>query len=236
MSINLFEEMKQILKHKKGERHSFFQLQYFLIGKEPTIQSKMWRCVEELKTRKSSLDLLNLEIEDVNDLIELIDIKTNELAKDNEYSEKQKEIKTRRLKRKKQEYQMRISDLKNKEMGLLEECGFLVSAFKSLENKESLKDYDDITEQKKYWNDLLSQEFNLRELFSLPQNVESLKTILSLSSDSEIKNCLINKIDKVKQLKEQVNKFKQDEYETSLNFAKKQNENLEKNSKLANKE
>ena len=35
------KEMSKILEHQLPERHSYFQLRYFLIGKEPTNQSKI---------------------------------------------------------------------------------------------------------------------------------------------------------------------------------------------------
>ena len=74
MERNLREEIKELLKNEVAQRHSYFQLKYFLIGKEPTYQSKMWQCLRELKTRYDSLEAIDLEREEVKDKIELLDI------------------------------------------------------------------------------------------------------------------------------------------------------------------
>ena len=46
------------------------------------MQSKMWACLRELKTRKESLDALDLEIESTQDNIELLDISHEKIIKD----------------------------------------------------------------------------------------------------------------------------------------------------------
>ena len=61
LNMELKEEISRILKNEVAERHSYFQLRYFLIGKEPTIQSKMCQCIKERKIRKEALDSLELE-------------------------------------------------------------------------------------------------------------------------------------------------------------------------------
>ena len=59
----LMTAMDDLLKNEVVQRHSYFQLKYFLIGKEPTNQAKMWQCLRELKTRRQSLKAISLEIE-----------------------------------------------------------------------------------------------------------------------------------------------------------------------------
>lgn len=48
MSNNL----EEILKKVPSARHSYFQMQHFVLGNEPTIQGKLWQCLLELKTKK----------------------------------------------------------------------------------------------------------------------------------------------------------------------------------------
>jgi len=72
--MTLMDEMSVLLAQDVAQRHSYFQLKYFLIGKEPTNQSKMWQCLRELKSRKESLKSILLEREDLKDKLELLDI------------------------------------------------------------------------------------------------------------------------------------------------------------------
>jgi len=50
--LTIREEMHKILEKSPSERHSYFKLRYFLIGKETTHQGKMWQYIRELKYRK----------------------------------------------------------------------------------------------------------------------------------------------------------------------------------------
>ena len=70
---DIMEEMRDLLSQQEiSQRHSYFQLKYFLIGKEPTYQSKMWQCLRELRNRVESLDNMSLEIDELKDKIEKI--------------------------------------------------------------------------------------------------------------------------------------------------------------------
>lgn len=177
------EELNEITTIPLRDGHSYFQLQYFLIGKEPTVQAKLWRCIRELKTRKETLDAINLEIEDANDDLELIDIKVSEIS----LKEKRDEIRVRKLNRKKKQTQLRIQSLKNREISLEDECEFIIKAYRSLEKIEDLKSYDDVFSQKQYWNEKLSQDFHLRLQLGLPVDLELFKTILALNSEALVK-------------------------------------------------
>ena len=46
------QKIENIIKNEIVDRHSYFQLKNFLVGKEPTLQSNLWRCVREIKIRK----------------------------------------------------------------------------------------------------------------------------------------------------------------------------------------
>ena len=68
---DIMEEMRDLLSQQEiSQRHSYFQLKYFLIGKEPTYQSKMWQCLRELRNRVESLDNMSLEIDELKDKID----------------------------------------------------------------------------------------------------------------------------------------------------------------------
>ncbi len=185
------KEIQKICNLPLKERHSYFQLQYFLIGKEPTIQSRLWRCVRELKSRKETLLSMEMEIEEINDDLEIIDIslKENNLKK-TELSI----IQERKLERQKKAKQIRLLEIQEKKKVVEEECVFLIKAFNKLEESEKIKPYDDMESQKQYWNEKLAQEFNLRRQLGLPPDLELIKTILALNSDAIVKQDLLDLI------------------------------------------
>lgn len=191
--IDFSKDIQRICNLPLKERHSYFQLQYFLIGKEPTIQSRLWRCVRELKSRKDTLISMQMEIEEINDDLEMIDIslKENNLKKS---SQPIAVIQERKLERQKKAKQMRLLEIEEKKKVVEEECVFLVKAFNKLEEAEKLKPYDDMDSQKEYWNEKLAQEFNLRKQLGLPPDLELMKTILALNSDAIVKQDLLNLI------------------------------------------
>ena len=76
---NLLSEMQSILSNEIAERHSYFQMKYFIVNKEPTTQAKMWQCLREIKARYESLEAIDMEIEDSKDNLELIDLDINKL-------------------------------------------------------------------------------------------------------------------------------------------------------------
>ena len=49
------------------------------------------------------------------------------------------------------------------------------------------KNIKNLNSQKEYWNNKLGQEFNLRVLFGISPDLELIKTILALNSDSPIR-------------------------------------------------
>lgn len=189
------QKIENIIKNEIVDRHSYFQLKNFLVGKEPTLQSKLWRCVREIKIRKDSIDSINLEIEDVQDDIELIEIEEKQTKSEN--CDKVAEIKARKLNRRKTSLNKRLFDLNQKLKNITEECDFLANCFFELEKIEKIKNYDDPKEQEKYWNAKLTEELNTKLIFGLPPDSELIKTIYALDSNSIVKNNLISLINNI---------------------------------------
>ena len=98
-------ELNSLNLENMVNRHSFFQLKYFLLGKEPTHQSRLWQCLREIDARKDSWESILLEIDDVKDDLKIFDLSLEklELKKQfkNLHNEKIHEIKISKLKRKK---------------------------------------------------------------------------------------------------------------------------------------
>lgn len=189
------QKIENIIKNEIVDRHSYFQLKNFLVGKEPTLQSKLWRCVREIKIRKDSIDSINLETEDVQDDIELIEIEEKQTKSEN--CDKVAEIKARKLNRRKTSLNKRLFDLNQKLKNITEECDFLANCFFELEKIEEIKNYDDPKEQEKYWNAKLTEELNTKLIFGLPPDSELIKTIYALDSNSIVKNNLISLINNI---------------------------------------
>jgi hypothetical protein len=193
MSRDLKAETTELLKHEVVQRHSFFQLKYFLIGKEPTVQSKMWQCLRELKQRRESLDAIELERDEVKDKISLIDISMLKLTvaygdeNQPELDRRELEIRIRQSDRQKKALAKNLEDLDDKERWLKDECLFFVETFKNLEKVEPLRPFDDIEAQSQYWNEKLTQKANIKMLTQNTIDSELVETIVALPNDLPIK-------------------------------------------------
>lgn len=196
----LHVEMQDVLKYEIAERHSYFQLKYFLIGKEPTVQSKMWQCIRELKTRHESLIALELEVEETKDKLELLDIGIGKLRQDREeylahpavfkYGElyqQEIDIKIRQIERQKKAAEANQLQLADRKKWLEEESRFFLETFKNLQKIEPLKNFDDLESQKQYWGERLAQKLNLKMLTQNQLDTELVETIVALPDDMAIK-------------------------------------------------
>lgn len=206
-------EMQDVLKYEVAQRHSYFQLKYFLIGKEPTLQSKMWQCIRELKTRNENLEAMKLEIEDTKDKLELLDIAIGKLRLDQERStvfppwnaenyngldipdgakygdlyQREIDIKIRQIERQKKAAEANLLQIADRKKWLEEECRFFLETFKNLQKIEPLKHFDDIDAQKQYWGERLAQKLNLKMLTHNQLDTELVETIVALPDDMAVK-------------------------------------------------
>lgn len=191
-----------VLANEVVERHSLFQLQTFILAKEPTIQSKLHQCLREIKSRKQGLDALELEISDQKDQLELLDINLaefQELTSKNEmsiYEQKRAAIKMRSFERQCTSIKNHLKELEKKEKDISEELQFFCAAFDQLSRKEKLKPWDDVEVQKEYWTEKLRFEVNTRLLLRQLPDIELMKTIMCLHDDSPIKKGVVEMLRK----------------------------------------
>jgi hypothetical protein len=162
--MSLYEEAKSIIKNKVPSRHTCFQLNFFILGKEPTHQAKLRRCVEELKVKINSVENIDLEIEELKEKLGMVKNARKEYAVNRQ-----------------------IEKLEDSKKNTEEEILFFVEAFKKLNNIEPMKDWDDIEVQKEYWNAKLTEEINYRLLMRLPLDAEIVKTALAMPNETPIK-------------------------------------------------
>ena len=203
-NTNILTQMNEILNYEMAERHSYFQMKYFIVNKEPTTQSKMWQCLREIKSRYESLQALDLEIDESKDNLELIDININKMTAiyDKKVSMgkpsdslKISEIKLRKAKRQRVMADKNIETLVKKKKNLEEEANFFVLSFRNLEVVEPLKVYDDLESQKQYWGEKLLQKINLKMLLQSQVDTELIETVLALPDDIPIKGQTVKNLD-----------------------------------------
>lgn len=211
MSIDTDARMTQIDKILENEivnRSSFFQLQHFIIGMQPTTQSKLWQCLRELKRKRDAINYIKLEIEEMNDNIALaeIDMERVEKSSVDPLYVKEKEINLRKARRKINSSKLSLKDLEKRSKEELEEASFYAKAFIFLNEQEPLRPFDEPEVQREYWNEKLTQDLNLSLIFKRPISLEVIKSIFALNDDAPIKKELINIVGQI-QLEE--NKTKQ---------------------------
>jgi len=193
------EKISELLKNEVVSRHSYFQLKYFLIGKEPTNQAKMWQCLRELKARQEILNSVDLQLEEEKDNLEIYNISL--LRIDSKEKEIKDELDLRELGIKKRQINRNISNVSNNIQSLLskkkdteEECEFFIETFKNIEKIEPLKYFDDLDSQKEYWNTKLLEKINLKILLQNNVDIDLVETALSLPDDLPIKKQVLNKL------------------------------------------
>lgn len=202
----LLTKTQEILnKVKLPDRHSFFQLEKFVIGKEPTGNAQVWQIVRELDARHETVDAYKKDLADAEDNLELFDIRIErtdieirKLAKldleepsTRDLDIKEREINIRKLQREKEALIKASQKVKKKFEYVLEEMNFLVSAFDSVvEHLGEIKPLDDREAQKEMWNEKLLEEFNLRILLQRPLDPELVRTIMCLPDGSSVKDHL----------------------------------------------
>jgi hypothetical protein len=193
------EKVSELLKNDVVSRHSYFQLKYFLIGKEPTNQAKMWQCLRELKARQEILNSVDLQLEEEKDNLEIYNISL--LRIDSKEKEIKDELDLRELEIKKRQIKRNISNVSNNVQSLLskkkdteEECEFFIQTFENIEKTEPLKYFDDLDSQKEYWGTKLLEKINLKILLQNNVDIDLVETALSLPDDVPIKQQVLNKL------------------------------------------
>lgn len=210
MSTAIISKVDEILeKANVPDRHTFFQIEKFIIGKEPTAQAQLWAILRELQSRKETVHQLNKDLKDCEDNLELIDIKIERLdlsikkqSKNNDEESllniKEFEINIRKLEREKESLILSAQKVNKKVNNTIEEIDFLLKGYEKItSNYEELKQVDDEQSQKEMWNEKLLEEFNLRIILQRPLDPEFVKTVLCLNDDAPVKVQLISLIENI---------------------------------------
>ena len=210
MSTELIKKINTILeKANLPDRHTFFQIEKFIIGKEPTVQSQLWAIIRELQARIETVEQFEKDLKDSEDNIELFDIKIERLdiaikeesKKNDAYSDlniKEYEINIRKLLRDKESLILAAQKVNKKLKSTLEEMGYLLAGYeKTVANYGDLKPLDDEQAQKEMWNEKLLEEFNLRLILQRPLDPEFIRTVLCLHDEAPVKRQVINLVENI---------------------------------------
>lgn len=199
----LLPQITTLLEKNQPEiRHSLFQLKYFVLGKELTHQARLRKALTELSVRKESLDNFELAMEETKDNIELLDIQLENIEEQKKDIEKQLDIRRvdveiRKSKRQRKKLEYQISNLERQRRTCEVESEFFLNAFRSLEQVEPLKPFDDLETNMQIWNEKYTQALNLSLLLKRPLEFDFVNSVLALDNDVPIKKELLNILDQV---------------------------------------
>lgn len=210
MSTELIEKVESILnKVDLPDRHTFFQLEKFVIGKEPTVQAQLWQIVREMQARIETVDSYRKQLEDAEDTLELFDLKIErqnralreESNNETTYSDlnlKEYEINIRKLQRDKESLVLSARKVNKKLKCILEELAFLTMAYDNIvKNHGEIKSIDNEEAQRELWNEKLLEEFNLRVILQRPLEPEFIRTVLCLGDDSPVKQHVVKLVENI---------------------------------------
>jgi hypothetical protein len=167
-----------------------FQLQFLLLGKEPTIQARLARCVDELRSRKREVEAIEDEIAETYDRIKLAELDFEDEKKCEDLSFARLMIKKDQMERRRRAAERKIFDNQNILSCRLQEIQFLILAYNELTKAESQKDWDDMNVQLQYWEAKLGQDISNRASVKAPQDMEVLRTAMALPQGSSLKASL----------------------------------------------
>lgn len=204
MSRELMNRAAEIVESVEiPERHSYFQIEKFMIGKEPTGQSQAWQIIKEIKVRKESIEALQLQLEETADTIEELTVKTERLGyeirklsssleESDQFTVRLKEIQIRRLERKRTAAEQSLEKLRTKLKYIMEEVGCLINGYEKLRARlGEVRPMDDPVAQAELWNEKFLEEFNLRVLLKHPLDTDLIRSIMALDDDAPVKKHVV---------------------------------------------
>lgn len=187
------------------DRHTRFQIEKFIIGKEPTVQSQLWAIVRELKSRKEAVEFMQMDLRDAEDNIELLDIKIQKLDRkirklasneDDSYNDlniRECELHIRKLQRKKEQVVKTSQSANRKLKGIVEEMTYLIEGYAQITSTHGdIKPLDDEESQREMWYEKLLEEFNLKIILSRPLDPEFVRTILVLPDEAPVRKQMVS--------------------------------------------
>lgn len=192
-------------KYVLPQRHTDFQIEHFIIGKECSVYGKMWQCIRELQSRKDTVEAIDSELIELNDNLAYEDLCLKEKQyslKDNplededrvlfEIDQEKNKIEINRQKRKIQSIEKNIEKTIAKKEDVLQESKKFLNILNEIINDKSFVDINDPNAQLEFWNSKFHAELNLTAMLNHPMNSELVKSVLALPNESVAKIQLQN--------------------------------------------
>ena len=194
----LSQKIDEIAPEGRRNRHSFFQLQYFVIGKEPTVQARIQTCKGELISRKDEIESFMTMLEEAYDQYRVYEFNIEQIKGERhpDQIEEMDQLNIRKLRRQMKVLDYQIEDFKAKMRAKEDEANFLIGLYEKLCEIEEPKDWDSLEVQSEYWNAKLTREIETQLLLGNKPDAETLKSVFVLPSGmpiKEITNGLIRK-------------------------------------------
>ncbi len=204
MNEELFARAREILVSIPPRRPSYFQLAVMLVGREPTHQSKLWRILEEVRSKVAEAEAAKDQIADYYDQIDIMkadmeDLKYTYIHSDNSSDLRRREAKVRMANRRIDNSVLQIVKVREIMAAKQEEIKFLLDMFDDLSRIEPVKSWDDEKTQAEYWEKKLGADIVLRNLFKLPPDLETIKATLALPDSIGLKQHLHKSINELVQ-------------------------------------
>jgi hypothetical protein len=199
---DLLAKTDEILKnHQAPRRPSQFQILHLLINKEPTNQGRLWRAVEEMRSKKMEIDSANEQIKDYEDQIKIMVIDERDIMIDGGMSNQQDaiikcECQKRMAQRRIESTKKQIEEIKYIIESRKQEIEILLDIYQQLSTKEGIQSWDDPKAQLQYWEAKLGNEIALRTAAGMPQDLEVLRSAMSLPGESRLKQLIRESINR----------------------------------------
>ena len=182
----MLNEIKKILdKDIVVNRHSDYQIEKFIIGKELTPSAQAWQCVRELKSRYESLVSLEMELENILDDIE---IKKIEIEEEQEKNTTKTPFLVRKLERTLKNLEINHKKLLENKKNYEDESQKFIDIFSKIDAQTKIKNWNDGDSQAEYFENKFGNELNLDFLLKNPINKELVRSILQLDNSSKLKH------------------------------------------------
>jgi hypothetical protein len=192
-------------KYNLPQRHTDFQIEHFIIGKECSIYGKMWQCIRELQTRKDTVKALDADLIDLQDNLAFEELSLKELqyrspdvASDQEdvvlaeIKQEKHKIEIKKQTRKVQSIENSIQKTIARKNDVLGETAKFLSLLNEIINDKSFVDINDPNAQLEFWNSKFHAELNLTAMLNQPINSELVKSVLAMPNESVAKIQLQN--------------------------------------------
>lgn len=197
------KETIQLLEEAVGsgvaDRHSYYQLKYFLVDGEPTKQARLWQSVREMKSRLDTIRSIYLEMADARDRLAIHEAKAELAAekavrrgKDDPKSPEARILaaKARIADRRVTACEKRIGDLSRRLRNVTEEARFLLEMFNRLGGRAAMKDWDEPEVQKEYWDAKVGDEIRRRLVAGQNLDAGLIGTVESLHKDAKVRGVI----------------------------------------------